>query len=75
MKLYYDRLSKMFSLLKDKEVIFLGPMTHSLLRLQHEFDLTNSQAREALLRAFSNMGDYVCIDNVKRMASLIKRKD
>jgi hypothetical protein len=75
MKLFYDRLVKMFTLLQDEVVIFLGPMTHSLLRLEHEFGLTNSQAREAVLRAMFNMGDSVCIDNVKRMASLIVKKD
>jgi hypothetical protein len=74
MKLFYDTMAKMFSLVKDDEVIFLGPMTHSLLRLQHEFELTQSQAREALLRAMFNNGDSVCIDNVKRMASLLIRK-
>lgn len=72
MYLYYDRLSKMFSLQAEDEVIFLGPITHAQLKLK-EYGCTTSQAREAVLRAMFNMGDAVDLDNVKRMATLINK--
>lgn len=70
MYLYYDRISKMFSLQAEDEVIFLGPIVHAQLKLK-EYGCTASQAREATLRAVFNMGDAVDLDNVKRMAKLI----
>ena len=74
MYLYYDRISKMFSLQAEEEVLFLGPITHAQLRLK-EYGCTASQAREAVLRAVFNMGDAVDLDNVKRMAKLINKNE
>lgn len=74
MFLYYDRISKMFSLQAEDEVIFLGPITHAQLKLK-EYGCTASQAREAVLRAVFNMGDGVDLDNVKRMAALIVKNE
>jgi hypothetical protein len=75
MYLYYDRVSKMYTLDDGDDVVFLGPITHSLQVLQHKYELTESQATEAVLRAFGNLGAAVDIDNVKRMAStLISKK-
>jgi hypothetical protein len=58
--LYYDPISKMFSLLDNKEnkTTFLGPLTHALLKLE-EYGLNELQAREAILRAFHGHGDPV----------------
>lgn len=71
MKLYYDSAGwpKYFMLVKEGEVIKLGQMTETMLKLQHEYGLTESQAREAVLRAINCRGAEVCLDNVKRMAS------
>ena len=74
MYLYYDRISKMFSLQAEDEVIFLGPIVHAQLKLK-EYGCTASQAREATLRAVFNMGDAVDLDNVKRMAGLIQKNE
>ena len=74
MYLYYDRISKMFSLQAEEEVLFLGPITHAQLKLK-EYGCTASQAREAVLRAVFNMGDAVDLDNVKRMAKLINKNE
>lgn len=76
MKLYYNSTGwpKTFTLVKDEEVIDLGQMTPAMLKLQHEYDLTESQAREAVLRAINCRGAPVCLDNVKRMAALLIRK-
>lgn len=74
MYLYYDRISKMFSLQAEDEVIFLGPITHAQLKLK-EYGCTASQAREAVLRAVFNMGDAVDLDNVKRMAKVIQKNE
>lgn len=74
MYLYYDRISKMFSLQAEEEVLFLGPITHAQLKLK-EYGCTASQAREAVLRAVFNMGDAVDLDNVKRMAKLIEKNE
>lgn len=67
MKLYYDRLSRMFSLDMVDSVAFLGGMTHALLKLK-EFGLTDSQAREATLQAVFNMGDAVDLEIIKKIA-------
>jgi hypothetical protein len=78
MKLYYNSTGwpKTFTLVTvDDEVIDLGQMTPAMLKLQHEYELTESQAREAVLRAINCRGAPVCLDNVKRMASLLIRKD
>jgi len=72
MNLYYDRISKMFTLEVDDGADFLGPMTHALVKLRKDYDLTPSQAREALLRAVFNNGDAVPVEDVKKMAALIK---
>lgn len=71
MFLYYDRVSKMFTLdLGDDEgVIFLGPITNALVNLKRTYGLTDSQAREAVLQAVFNMGDSVDIATVKKIAS------
>lgn len=74
MYLYYDRISKMFSLDTGDEVLFLGPTTHSMAKLR-ELGFSASQAREAVLRAIFNMGDAVDMDNVQRMAKLIQDID
>lgn len=71
MQLYYDRVSKMFTLHtedEDEPVVFLGPITNALVNLKHSYDLTDSQAREAVLQAVFNMGDSVDLDNIKKIA-------
>lgn len=68
MYLYYDRVAKMFTFETDEGSEFLGPMTQTLSVLRTKYKLTDSQAREATLRAVFNMGDAVDIDNVKRMS-------
>lgn len=67
-QLYYDQISKMFSLATEEDVEFLGPITHAQLLLQKKHGLTVSQAREAVLQAFTNMGDAVCLDAIRRSA-------
>jgi pyruvate carboxylase len=70
MYLYYDRVSKMFTLdLGEEGVEFLGPMTNALVTLKNKFFLTDSQAREAALQAVFNMGDSVDISTIKKIAS------
>jgi hypothetical protein len=64
----------MYSLDDGEEAVFLGPITHALLVLQKTYDLTQSQANEAVLRAFGNGGAPVDIDNVKRMACTLLSK-
>jgi hypothetical protein len=49
-------------------VIFLGPITQSLVSLR-SYGLTDSQAREAVLQAVFNMGDAVNLDIIKKIAS------
>ena len=73
MQLYYDRVSKMYTLDTGEDVEFLGPITQAMLKLKSIADCTMSQAREAVLRAFFNGGDAVSLENVKKMASLIKK--
>jgi hypothetical protein len=69
MNLYYDRVSAMFSLDTGEDVIFLGPTTHAMLALKRKLNLTDSQARQAVIQAVFNMGDAVNLDIVKKMAS------
>jgi len=70
MFLYYDRVSKMFTLDRgDEGVVFLGPITNTMVNLKRQYGLTDSQAREAVLQAVFNMGDSVNIDTVKKIAS------
>ena len=71
MFLYYDRVSKMFTLnLGDEDgVTFLGPITNALVTLKSKYKLSDSQAREAVLQAFFNMGDSVDISTIKKIAS------
>jgi len=73
MQLYYDNISKMFTLDTPDDVIFLGPIDYTMLKLKHDYDLTISQAREAVLRAIFNNGDAVSLQNVTRMAKLITK--
>lgn len=72
MQLYYDRISKMFTLCnqedEESEVTFLGPITNALVNLKAK-GFTDSQAREAVLQAVFNMGDAVNLDNIKKIAS------
>jgi len=69
MYLYYDRVSKMFTLdAGDTGVVFLGPITHALVLLR-SYGLTDSQAREAALQAVFNMGAAVDLVIVRRIAS------
>jgi hypothetical protein len=68
--LYYDRVSKMFTLDQgDDGVTFLGPMTHAIVTLRSQHGFTDSQAREAVLQAVFNMGDSVDMCTIKKMAS------
>lgn len=70
MFLYYDRVSKVFTLDRvDEGAVFLGPITNALVMLKRQYGLTDSQAREAVLQAVFNMGDSVNIDTVKKIAS------
>jgi hypothetical protein len=68
MNLYHDRISGSFTLETEDEVLFLGPMTFALKKLKKDYGLTDSQAREAVLRAYALRGDAVDLDIVKRMA-------
>lgn len=67
MFLYYDRVSKMFTLDKGEDVVFLGPITNALVNLKSE-GFSDSQAREAVLQAVFNMGDSVNMDDIKKIA-------
>lgn len=68
MYLYYDRVSRMFTLDDGEDgVIFLGPITNALVHLR-KLGLTDSQAREATLQAVFNMGDSVDITTIKKIA-------
>ena len=69
MFLYYDRVSDMLTLETEEEVVFLGPLTHALVRLRKEYDLTDSQAREAVLQSVFNQGAAVDLDIIKRIAT------
>lgn len=69
MYLYYDRVSKMFTLdAGDDGVVFLGPITNALVMLR-SYGLTDSQAREAVLQAFMNMGAAVDLATIRKIAS------
>lgn len=69
MYLYYDRISKMYSLdAGDDGVVFLGPITQTLLSLK-SYGLTDSQAREATLQAMFNMGTAVDLLTIRKIAS------
>lgn len=69
MYLYYDRVSKMFTLdANDDGVVFLGPITHALVMLR-SYGLTDSQAREATLQAVFNMGAAVDLATIRRISS------
>jgi len=69
MFLYYDRISQVFTLETEEEVVFLGPITHAQVKLRNEYGLTASQAREAVLQAIFNMGMEVDLDAIKRVAT------
>jgi len=69
MYLYWDRIGQTMTLNTDDQVIFLGPPRHAQIRLEKEYELTTSQAREAILMAMMNMGAEVDIDGVKKIAS------
>ena len=69
MYLYYDRVSKMFTLdAGDDGVVFLGPITNAMVMLR-SYGLTDSQAREAALQAVFNMGAAVDLATIRRIAS------
>lgn len=68
MFLYHDRLSGSFTLETEDSVEFLGPMTHALRLLKTKYKLTDSQAREAVVRAYGLRGDAVDLENIKRIA-------
>jgi hypothetical protein len=65
----------MFTLDTGEEVQFLGPLTQAMLKLKEVATCTMSQAREAILRAFFNGGEAVPLDQVKKMAKLIRKVD
>ena len=67
MFLYYDRVAKMFTLDLEEDVVFLGPFTQALLDLKKNYDLTEPQARAAVLQAYSSAGDGVSLDLIRRM--------
>ncbi len=68
MYVYYDRVSKMYILdAGDDGIEFLGPGTMALVKLQ-SYGLTNSQATEAVLQAFMNLGAPVNLADIRRMA-------
>ena len=69
MYLYYDTISKVYSLKTDEGVKFLGPFVHTMLVLREEHGLTESQAREAATQAMFNRGQAVHIEDIKRIAS------
>ena len=69
MYLYYDRLSQVFTLDLGDDVMFLGPITNTLMILKRTYALTDSQAREAVLQAVFNMGDSVDLETIKKIAS------
>ena len=68
MFLFYDRISRCFTLETSEEVEFLGPITHAQAKLR-EKGLTCSQAREATLQAVFNMGAPVNLDWVRKIAT------
>lgn len=69
MDLYYDRVSKQFTLdAGDDGVTFLGPITNAVVLLRSSYGLTESQAREAVLQAVFNMGAAVDLRIVKKIA-------
>lgn len=68
MYLYYDRVSKMFTLdAGDDNIVFLGPITNALVLLR-SYGLTESQAREAALQAVFNMGTAVDLAIIRRIS-------
>jgi len=67
MELFYDRVSKMFTLVAREEVIFLGPITHSVQKLK-QYGFTCNQAREAVLQAVFNGGAPVNMHTIERIA-------
>lgn len=69
MYLYWDRIGQTMTLNTEDQVIFLGPPKHAQVRLEKEYGLTDSQAREAILMAMMNMGAEVDIDGVKKVAT------
>ena len=68
MQLYYDPISKMYSLVtEDNTVEFLGPAVHALLKLQDKDHMLDEEtAREALVNATLKNGQAVDIDVVKK---------
>ena len=66
MFLYYDTYSNSLTLEVDDDVLFLGPITHAIVKLQ-SYGFESSVAREAVLRAVFLHGDQVDMDNVVRM--------
>jgi hypothetical protein len=69
MHLYYDRVSKQFTLdAGDDGVVFLGPITNALVMLRSSYGLSDSQAREATLQAVFNMGAAVDLRTIKKIA-------
>lgn len=75
MELYYCGTGwpKKLVLKKDDQVIDLGQPTEAMLKLRCEYNLSESQAREAVLRAINCRGAPVCLDNVKRMSYFIRK--
>ncbi|MFA5132585.1 MAG: hypothetical protein WC444_04685 [Candidatus Paceibacterota bacterium] len=63
MKLYYDVISKMYSLETEQGPEFLGPFAHTLLKLK-QAGLTEDQSREAVLKAMFGYGRAICLDAV-----------
>jgi len=69
MYLYYDRVSKQYTLdAGDDGVVFLGPITNAVVLLRSSYGLTESQAQEAALQAFMNMGAAVDLRIIKKIA-------
>lgn len=71
--LFFDTMTKSFSLedktSSEEKVIFLGPFSHTLLKLQNDFGLSAGQARDAVLTAYDWRGAPVCIDKLKKIGS------
>jgi len=66
MHLVYDSYSNSLSLWVDDEVLFLGPIAQSVLKLK-SYGFEPSVAQEAVTRAVFLKGDVVDLDNVVRM--------
>jgi hypothetical protein len=72
MYLFYDTISRMFSIRKrDNTVEFLGPPKHTMLVLQ-SYGYTEGQARDAVTRGIMGNGNAVPLDDVVKMASLFR---